>query len=177
MRLFVAIDIPLEIKKFLSQISAELSEIHGIKGVSEQNLHLTLVFLGNITDVKTLIKEISEVKMKPFKIKTSRFGFFPNKKRIRVIWHGIDKNLHLQGLYTQIANKTGRQEKHALHLTIARAKFTNHQTKKQIFSILEKHKNKTFEFKVDKFRIYSSELTPMGPVHRVIETFQLEKHV
>ena len=55
MRCFIALDLPVEIIKEIKKIQKELPEFIGKKTESE-NLHLTLKFLGEVSEEK--IKEI-----------------------------------------------------------------------------------------------------------------------
>lgn len=169
MRLFIAIDLPSEIKKFLSEVNTAIEEIQGIKIVNPENMHLTLLFLGN-TDPKKINEKIKNLKFKQFYITIKRIGFFPNRNRIRIMWFGVERNMDLFHLQKILSEKFNDYNNYVPHLTFARAKFLNPLSKKVLFKILEKHKDKEFRFKVDKFRLYSSDLTPLGPVHRVVET-------
>ena len=52
MRLFIAIDLSEEAKENIEKLKLELKGIKGIKLVSKENTHLTLKFLGEVSDNK-----------------------------------------------------------------------------------------------------------------------------
>ena len=60
MRIFIAIPVPEEIKGQASQIKSELSRLKpDIKWVEYENYHITLKFLGEVTE-----KQLDEIKTK-----------------------------------------------------------------------------------------------------------------
>lgn len=172
MRLFLAIDLPTEIKLFLTQINTEISELPEIKTVNAENMHLTLLFLGE-KNAKQTIEKISDIKFEPFEIKAKRIGFFPDKNHIKIAWLGIEQSKALSTLQSQLAETLNYKSKQSYvpHLTFARIHVLKSNNRKKLFKILEKYKDKEFKFKVKGYKLYSSELTPLGPIHRVIETF------
>lgn len=172
MRAFIAIDLPSEVKQFLSTINTNTSDLPGIKTVNPENMHLTIKFLGDINNSKEVIEKLKKISFQPFQLTAARIGFFPNKSKIKVMWFGINESEELINLHKEIGGLFGELEEYKPHLTFARVKFLKKGTKEKLFSELEKYKDKTFKFKVEKYRLYSSELTPLGPIHRVVETFQ-----
>ena len=50
MRLFIAVEIPDDIKKYLGKIQGEFIDTHSnkIRSVNANNIHLTLKFLGEV---------------------------------------------------------------------------------------------------------------------------------
>lgn len=172
MRLFLAVDIPTEIKLFLTQINTEISELPEIKTVNAENMHLTLLFLGE-KNIKQIIERVSSTKFESFELKAKRIGFFPDKNHIKIAWLGIEQSKELNALQAQLANALNYKSKQAYvpHLTFARIHVLKSNNRKKLFKILEKYKDKEFKFKVKGYKLYSSELTPLGPIHRVIESF------
>ncbi len=94
-RAFIAIEIPAARQQ---QIAAACTPLHAlpdrITWVKPQNLHLSLRFLGEI-DIGRLPKlklAISKVTgdLAPFPIDFTDLGSFPDKKRPRVIWLGLN---------------------------------------------------------------------------------------
>lgn len=86
MRLFISLDIPEKIKKEILEIQNNLPEFKG-KKTEKQNLHLTLKFLGEVSESKLeeIKNKLSEIKLSGFKTKISKIGFF-SKSEIRIIW-------------------------------------------------------------------------------------------
>lgn len=90
MRAFIAFELPVDIKNYLSSIINTMSSsVKGVKWVSDEGLHITMKFLGEIEDKKIIqIKETLlsiENQYRPFDLIISRIDAFPNKKRPRVI--------------------------------------------------------------------------------------------
>lgn len=172
MRLFLAVDIPTEIKLLLTKINAEISDFPGIKTSSAENMHLTLLFLGE-RNIKDVLHKLDSVKFKPFDLKAKRIGFFPDKNRINIMWFGIEHSEELNALQNNLveALKIKSNQKYVPHLTFARIKMLKSNDRKKLFRILDKYKDEEFKFKVKSYRLYSSELTMLGPIHRVIENF------
>ncbi len=175
MRLFIAVEVPLEVKEFLYHIGVSLSHYKGINKVNKENMHLTLLFLGERSDVKEIIGTLKKVRFKTIQLETDDFGFFPDKKRIRVIWLGLKHSDDLFYLQGEISNFFEEDREFKPHITFARVKFLKPDEKKALLSEIGNLTKPYFKFKVDKFKLFSSELTSIGPIHRVVETFPAEK--
>lgn len=169
MRLFVAIDLPENIKKSIGLLCTGLPNA---KWVDVRQLHLTLRFIGEVeekvfTSIKGSLIDISEP---AFSLNLRGVGCFPSKRDPRVLWVGIDSN----GVLPRLAEKVERtlverngippdQRKFSPHITIARFR-DRHPS--GIAEYLEK--NGTFHtdaFPVTEFHLYSSTLTRNGAIH------------
>ena len=93
MRLFVAVQLSDEMKKAVAETMHELKK-KGVKGnyVPLQNLHLTLAFIGETDDPKSVRAALEQVKVKPFKMSLSDMGSFED-----LLWVGIKGNQGLSG--------------------------------------------------------------------------------
>ncbi|MCD6189658.1 MAG: RNA 2',3'-cyclic phosphodiesterase, partial [Thermococcus sp.] len=96
MRAFIAIDINDDIRQRLveAQEKIEKTKSAKIKFVEPENLHLTLKFLGEITEeqaeeIKRLL-EIVAKKHKKHSVRVKGIGVFPNYNYVRVIWAGVE---------------------------------------------------------------------------------------
>src|SRR6478736_5534810 len=91
MRTFVAVEINDE--KVLDKIAKTQSDFK-IKAtpVNKQNMHFTLLFLGEISDesAENVKKEISKITFQPIQIRFTHVGTFPNPRSPRVVWIGVD---------------------------------------------------------------------------------------
>lgn len=99
-RAFIAVDLPVEVKQALGQLTGVLAaEIpHGsVRWVKPAQMHLTLSFLGDtpITKLAYVQKAMDEVtgRHAPFVLRLGRVGCFPNCKRPRVIWVGLEEEI------------------------------------------------------------------------------------
>jgi len=96
-RSFVAVEIQdklvlskiREVQNILSSIGAD------VKLVEPENIHLTMKFLGDVSEVKLeKIKSIiSDLSFVPFVMTLSNVGVFPNMNRPRTIWAGINSGI------------------------------------------------------------------------------------
>lgn len=126
-RIFIAINLPEEIKKELLGFQEKWLELP-THWAEPENLHITLVFYGNASDkeleeIKNKTKEIGS-KHKPFTLKLSRIMYGPSKSQARMIWAAGDTTKELSALQNNLATALNRLEKRefSLHLTLARFK-------------------------------------------------------
>ena len=87
MRLFIAIDLPEDVKQVIEEIKTSIDNIKGVKPVNKQNLHLTMKFLGEVDDNKAgkVTEALSKIEFKPLQnieSKLYRLGsqFFQNSR-------------------------------------------------------------------------------------------------
>jgi 2'-5' RNA ligase len=176
MRLFIAIDLSEQAKENIEKIKSELRGIKGVKPVSKENIHLTLKFLGEVVDnkVEEIVRALSQIKFKSFKISINKMGVFPNESRIQVLWvdaEPAEPLFELKKMIDAALPKFKDDHPFKSHITFARIKYiANDSDKKKILDILRKSVEKT-EFLVNKFRLYKSDLQPMGPVYEVVKEF------
>ena len=182
-RLFVAIKIKPE-----DQLSFAYRKIKddlladNIKWVNENNLHITLKFLGDTPDkdvpliARNLKKSMEGTGRFDFRIEG--FGYFGNSRFPRVLWLGIEDGGQLQQLYTQInkgLENFGSPEKSLVfkpHLTIGRIKEFKNMTK--LFELEAEFTGEIFQTApVNEIILYESFLKPTGPVYKVVEKFEL----
>jgi len=162
MRLFVALDPTDEIKARIGKLVESIKKSgDGIKWVDEQDLHLTLKFLGEVRedDLQKIIKEVEEAAAgrESFKISFKGLGNFPH-----VIWIGLKEG---EKELKEVAEKLGTEDFSA-HLTIGRVK------KGGIRS--EEYKDFEFgEMRAEKIRLIKSTLTPKGPIYEIIKEVNL----
>jgi 2'-5' RNA ligase len=172
MRLFIAIDVPKEIKKKIEKISEEFIDLGKINFVKLENQHLTLKFLGGVDESKVeFIKQrLGQIKFKKFNAKIDGLGVFPNENFIRVLWVGIKAgeiyelqqkiDAYLKEMFT-------KDDRFHAHLTIGRVKFIEDKDKFRGKLKLEIKD----EFYVENFKLIKSVLTPDGPVYEVLGEF------
>ncbi len=172
MRLFVAIDLE-EIGEYASRLKAEIKE-DGI--VPAAGTHLTLKFLGEVSEERAnaVRERLREINFSPFEISTAGIGFFPDEKRIRVVWLGIKENKEVGRLQESVEEKLaefGFRKDHAFHphITLARVKFVRDREGflKRIMSL----KTEERTARVKSFALFRSTLTPRGPVYDVVEEY------
>ena len=95
-RAFIAVEVPQTARQILAETIRELADqVPGnVRWVTPQGIHLTLKFLGDIpTDDSGKILEAlrSPIQQIPaFWVQVSGLGMFPNARRPRVLWAGVE---------------------------------------------------------------------------------------
>ena len=132
LRLFIAINLPEEVKVELARLQQALEDTEEIRWTPVQQIHLTLKFLGevdsaSVNDLKAALQRAS-AGVKPFVLEAVGVGAFPNLRRPRVLWAGLEGDLgSLKALQERIQHETtawGRPDDKpfSAHLTIGRVK-------------------------------------------------------
>lgn len=127
MRLFIAIEIPEEIRMAYAALLREFHQIapHA-KWVRAENLHVTLKFLGHTPPEKleALQAELAKVhSLERVQLEFRGLGFFPNEKHPRVFWAGMEASPNLKTLAADID-----QAMHELGFPVENRPFTPHLT-------------------------------------------------
>lgn len=170
---FIAIDINTNnnIEKFVKELKNSGAII---KLVELKNIHITIKFLGKISD--NIIEKIEDIiknatnSIQPFQIKLEGTGVFPNQDYIKIIWIGIKKTEILKNITKKIEyglnnlNFVNKTQEFSPHITIGRVKSV--KGKDKILEIIEKYKNTKFsEILIDSIKLKKSELTSKGPIY------------
>lgn len=177
MRLFIAIEIPNDIRNYLGEVQEKIDgATNKIKFVDKNNIHLTLKFLGEVQPDKTEeIKEIlKKIPIKPFSVHLDKIGVFPSESYIRVIWVGLKPEndiLELQKNIDEKLKKLFKKEKNfKSHLTLARVRFI--YDKNNFIGKLKKINIEEKKFNVENFKLIKSTLTGEGAVYEDFEVFR-----
>lgn len=126
MRIFIAINLNTETRSHLTAIRDELRSKSESGNFSDnENLHLTLAFIGEISMKKIdKIKDILEaVTFNPFKIEAERLGTF---SRGTLWWAGLRQDKPLMALQGEIEHKLAMcgfkmdGRKYSPHITLGR---------------------------------------------------------
>ena len=184
-RTFIAIDIPatVKLKKLLELLRVDLRE-EKIRWVNPEILHITLSFLGDTSEEQ--INYISEQLEKicsgysSIELHFKEPGVFPNLRKPRVFWIGMERNeilVNLQGAIEVMLRDYGinRENKpFSPHLTIARIKRIENIDNLKYW--LKKYRGKTIQkTKIGEVIYYESRLTSDGPIYNSIKKFPLKK--
>lgn len=176
MRSFIAIDLPEEAKQELAELQKQLPEAKK-KIVEKQNLHLTLKFLGELSDFKIskCKEELKKISFEKFEAKLGKIGFF-SPSFIRVVFVSIEPEEKIKEMHSIIDNalaKAGmkKDERFESHATIARIKFV--KDKQGFIKSLQELQVKPINFTVDSFSLKKSILSREGLVYEDILKFSL----
>lgn len=167
-RLFVAIDLPDEVKKEIAGISGNLP---GARWVPGAQLHLTLRFIGEVDDstfqaVKTALVQVS---CTPFSLRLRGVGHFPPGKQARVLWVGMEESRRLLELQERVeaalsaAGIAPDERRFSPHITIARLR----ETPLPLIAAFEERHGDFLAgpFPGGTFHLYASTLTRDGAIH------------
>ena len=183
MRLFVAVDVSDELRERLNEICQLVGKFKGVKPVEKENLHITLMFLGEVPDrrVEVVRERLKEVKMQPFEIHLKGIGFFPSRGQMRVIWVGVEEGREeisrLAEMVGDSMRRLGfkRDKEFVAHATIARVKRITSDDRSKLLKALEPYMDEDFGWmSVRDFRLKKSTLTSSGPIYEDIEVYELE---
>lgn len=185
-RSFLAVNLELETVKKIAKVQGALIEKAAqmdaaVNWVPPQNMHVTIRFLGNITEpmigvIKDTLEPVTR-KTPPIEIHSRGLGVFPDAENPKVLWAGVDDSEGLTTLHNEVCrllNDTGFQKKDQpfkSHATIGRVK---EATGEQVAALLEDTET-TFGVSVLKNLLcYSSELSDRGADYRLLWKLPLQ---
>lgn len=183
-RTFIAIDIDQPPKQKISGLIDQLSKSNAdVKWITENQMHFTLKFLGQtdellVPKISGVLESIAE-DFGEFTILLSDIGAFPNIKRPRVIWLGIDKGkdkleLLNEKIETSLEKLGFEKEKRRFtaHLTLGRVRsLKNIEGLKALIAKIDIRIQD--EVKVNKVILYRSTLTPKGAIYTPLRELPL----
>ncbi len=176
MRLFIAIEIPAEIKKQMAEAQHRLRDA-GVDASwpRPEGIHLTLKFLGEVpeqqvTDITNALNAAAGGSTK-FHLDVAGVGTFPNAKNARVVWTGLSGDTErlkiLQASVEDAMERIGmkREERpFTPHLTLGRIKYI--RSRDRWLKALEEMKDISLSgFDVEAVSLMKSELKPSGAVY------------
>jgi RNA 2',3'-cyclic 3'-phosphodiesterase len=175
-RLFIAIDIPSSLRLLLHAMG---QGIPGARPVSEEQIHLTVRFIGDVEGgmAKDIKEALTEIRSSPFSLSIQGVGHFPPRGAPRVLWAGLSRSNELILLRNRIERQLvacglpPEQRKFAPHITIARLKDSPLRRVGEFLA-----GNSLFQsddFFVESFALYSSRLIKSGAVHTIEQQYPL----
>lgn len=187
-RLFIAIDpepVVLDtIFRLISTIKREYPMV-GVRYTAPQNLHLTLLFLGD-TDDQTIPKiglKLTKICQNfcEFDLEFSDLGAFPSHRNPRILWLGVKDPKPVTALAQAIIQDSGlvtepEKAQFSPHLTLGRvtedARGASTETFSRLFSKLGSIK--VGSTRIREVLLYQSVLKPGGPVYTVLSRHPLK---
>ncbi len=171
MRLFAAIQVPVECRPAVQKAALPLDGAMGARLLEPENWHLTLKFIGEADEAgaKKISEALAGIKFAPFAVKLFGAGAYPSESVPRAIWIGGES----QGA-ARLAKKVeealaflgGKPEEFSVHLTVARSKGV---------ADVEEFVQKTGEvcaFEAKSFCLMRSTLGAQGAIYEVLREYQ-----
>ncbi|MGB9600221.1 MAG: RNA 2',3'-cyclic phosphodiesterase [Myxococcota bacterium] len=184
-RTFIAIEPDEEARDRLTSFVNSLKGIirGDINWTRRENLHFTLKFLGEISFEK--IEEVTHLlnniagQHKSFEVSIQTTGFFPDSKRPRIFWAGIEKGRdeiltitnEIESDCVYLGFERERREFKA-HLTLARIR--DPRIRIDLQKLEELSREEICRFNVDRIILYRSDLLRSGAKYTIIKDFRLK---
>lgn len=177
MRIFLAILLSDKVRQSLAQISKDLRRCGGdVTWVQEDNYHVTVFFFGDVEPetCNRIVRAMPEMVsgMAPFQLRFEKIWAFPNLRRPRVLWAGVNQGsreiIQVHGKVLSVIEEMGfRDDKKFLpHVTIGRVRSQANLDK--LFPAIEEINQGNITIGEDFIRgisLIESTLTPKGPVY------------
>ncbi len=179
MRLFIALDIPAEIRARLTEYMERARLLApDARWARVEGLHVTLKFIGHVDDAKMeqIKVALASIKAAPFEVRFEGVGFFPNPNAARVFWAGVDGGDNLSRLASTIdaaLEKLGflRETKpYHPHLTLAR---TSARPLRGLKPLLDEPLPQFGTMTAREFFLYQSQPQKGGSKYTKLERFGL----
>ncbi len=181
MRLFIAVPLPEQTRDQLSELQRRLKALplERASWVRRPAMHVTLRFLGGVDE--QMVPDICEVleealtERAPFETVLKGGGAFPNARRPRVFWVGLEDG----GRFAELAHAANLALT-ALGFQAPEQPFRPHVTLCRVSgpwlgglpAPLEQL-DELGRFQVDRLDLFRSELRPAGAVHTSLHSFPL----
>jgi len=162
------------------------------KWVTPENLHVTLRFLGEVSDGRVAMLRdpllSAAATVEPFRARIEGIHAIPQQRGATLLWLGIGEGAEgfarLATLCTDIAEaadpapvvSAGPRHRYTPHITLCRARSPRRVTAGSIDAaerVLHRADDRALTMSVRSFTLYQSTLTPRGPRYDALATIPL----
>ncbi len=172
-RIFIAINLPDNIKKTLAKFQEKYPKLPA-KWTRQDNLHITLSFLGYLTNEEILetIKTAKDAakKTEPFEIKINKVCCGPLNKPAKMVWATGEESKEFSDLKKAL---NGSQERSSVpHITLARIlqwQFRRIEPEE----VPQIDEDIDLNFSMESIDVMESELKKGGPRYFILESIPL----
>ena len=188
-RSFVAIDLPDSTRDVLREVGERLrrrTPRDSVRWTRVEGIHLTLKFLGDVAEgdlaeIKAALAQVAR-RHGPFTFTIGGVGCFPNARRPRVVWVGVEEETgSLAALQQDVEESLTplgfEPEKRAFHphLTLGRTgRGVRPSDQRQLGEVIATAGvGELDQIRVDSFRLMRSDLRPSGAVYTPLAVFAL----
>jgi len=180
-RLFAALRLPNNIVDKIIEFRKEASENNqNIKWEKKEKLHLTLKFIGDVSE--DLVDRIKDSLLfiedfKSIELSLTKFGFFFRDNHPNILWLGLSNNNELNILVDKIETNLEifgfKKEKRKFnpHLTLLRIK---NKVDKNFINSFENYKLPSLKFYSNEITLFKSELLPDTSRYIEIKNYKLK---
>ena len=184
-RSFLAFELPEEIKKIIFHVSEEAKKFPlDVRWVKASNIHLTMVFMGNI--LMEHLEGISEAVSKackmygPFNISLKGMGVFSNRRNPRVLWVGLEGDIERMSYFRGTLQKSlksfgVKEEKRQFnpHLTLGRFR-KGSRPSEHLDDLLSRYQDLTSPVStLEELVLFKSDLNPKGAAYTKLNIWPL----
>lgn len=175
--MFIALTLPGPVRDIVASLAQPIT---GLAWTRPEQLHLTLRFLGDVTEEQqeAMVARLATVRVEPFVLPVEGLGTLPPSRPPRVVFVGVGSGhprLHqLRQRIDDAILATGMPldvRTFHPHVTVARCAG---QLSPAVHRWLHTHREFAAPpFRVEAFDLYASELRPTGAVHTLKQRFAL----
>jgi 2'-5' RNA ligase len=191
LRAFLAAELPAPLQDAIQTATSDLRKALGndlIRWVPASNVHLTFKFLGDVSPSSLdLIKQMLEAEAaqcRTFDIRVEGIGSYPNPRRPRVLWVGLEGPASMITLQHAIEASAARlgyepeERSYSPHLTIGRVRqnVSNADLHKIGSALEETSIGLLGTTRVDAIHLYQSELNPAGSIYTKLFSAHLQQN-
>jgi 2'-5' RNA ligase len=185
-RTFIAIDVDNYVRERALHLMDILRTANAdVKWVEPENLHITIKFLGEVLsrDIYHICQAVQKAvaNIEPFPLIVQGAGAFPDLIRPRTIWLGFSEGQEqLASLHRSVENallplgfpREGRPFK--AHLTLGRVRRSSPGLARLAQLLRDQTEFSGAETYVEEVIVFSSQLTPEGPIYEPLATLPLQ---
>jgi RNA 2',3'-cyclic 3'-phosphodiesterase len=180
LRTFIAVPINETVRKKAVALQQQLAQLGSkVKWVEPENLHVTMLFLGEV-DQREILEvckavEKTAANLPPFSMTVAEVGGFPNLRRPRTLWIGVSEGsaelvrLHddLEKALLQLGGYRREERGFTPHITLGRVR-GDELTPELNAALTHNASWVGGAVAVAEVHVMSSELTAAGPAYTVL---------
>lgn len=176
MRLFVAIDLPGEIKATLSTLRGGIPEA---RWIAAENAHVTLAFIGEVQGpmMMDISLALGQIRYPAFDLDIEGVGVFGNNRRPRLLWAGVRPSPALRLLHqkvmTAVENVGAKPDERRFHPHITLARVHNSPYEKVRRFLTDHALFRAPTLPVTNFSLFSSHPTSSGSIYHEEVSYDL----
>jgi 2'-5' RNA ligase len=184
-RTFIGIVLTKAIRDNLCELQDTLATVvPGVKWVEPENLHVTMLFLGEVDDreLPAICRAAQDAvtHVPAFPLSVERAGCFPNSRRPRVLWTGVGQGLQevvaihdkMEAKLLELGCYRREERKYTPHITLGRLR--GEAPGDALARVLAKYQGwQAGDMSICEVHVMSSALGAHGPTYAVLSRARL----